>query len=191
MYKLVLVGRGPRDIHVTCTFILNYRPRSCGRVVYFNTIDSTNIRIRTGRNGEATAPRRWRRLSAYEELVGNEVNGVDGDSEAVESCWAFGFPNTVSIRNQLDDLCVCGSHWKPWALCCLHFHLCHWNLLFRFYGRFPFLSPSLFFFLSAPIPVWLPRNDGKGKKRRVFDSHFFIIILLFLSLNHENLESEF
>ena len=122
---------------------------------------STDGRIRAGKNGDAAAQRRrrrgtrWRRrrLPAFEELEGSEVNGVDGDSEAVESCWAFGFPNTLSVRNQLDDHCDCGSYRKPWALCCLHFPLCHWDLLFWLHGQLPFLS--LFTSINVCIDMYV------------------------------------
>ena len=49
-------------------------------------------------NGERRRRRR-RRLPAFEELEGSEVHGMDGDSETLESCWAFGFANYVSLRN--------------------------------------------------------------------------------------------
>ena len=128
---------------------------------------NTSCLNRRSENGDAAAQqwrRRWirwpgRRLPAFEELEGSEVNGVEGDSEAVESCWAFGFPNTVSVRHQLDDQCVCGSYRKPSAICCLHFPLCHWHLLFWLHGRIPFLSLHFHTvtgvsFLGCPRNLW-------------------------------------
>ena len=54
--------------------------------------------IRAVENGERRRRRR-RRLPAFEELEGSEVHGMDGDSQTLESCWAFGFANYVSLRN--------------------------------------------------------------------------------------------